>query len=91
MNPTLHATRGGYRHGKRAPAETPEIEYAPPPHRERVVFVEEYGPEQYIKLVICGTITSETLDALVSFLDHQQRRIAAELGADITSTPMEGI
>ena len=61
--PEVTIQRGGYRHGKRKAFEMdrfvepePMIEYAPPPYRERVVFVEEYGQDQYIKLVISGPL-----------------------------------
>jgi hypothetical protein len=50
------------------------IEYATP-YRERVAFFEEYGPDQYIKLVISGPITGDTLETLIIFLDRQKRRI----------------
>jgi len=41
---------------------------------ERIVFLEESFPEQYIKVSVCGDIDDLMLYALEEFVKHQRKR-----------------
>lgn len=41
---------------------------------ERVVFVEETGPDQYLKLVAAGQMDESLLEALEDFVKRQKKR-----------------
>ena len=43
---------------------------------ERVVFVEESGPDQYLKLVAAGQMDESLLEALEDFVRRQKKRLA---------------
>lgn len=43
---------------------------------ERVVFVEESGPDQYLKLVAAGQMDESLLEALEDFVKRQKKRLA---------------
>ena len=43
---------------------------------ERVVFVEESGPAQYLKLVANGDLDETMLEALEDYVKHQKKRLA---------------
>jgi hypothetical protein len=42
---------------------------------ERVVFVEESGPEQYLKLVAAGPMDETLLEALEDYIRRQKKRL----------------
>ena len=42
---------------------------------ERVVFVEEGGPSQYVKLVAAGPLDEILLDAITDYVARQKRRL----------------
>ena len=42
---------------------------------ERVVFVEESGPDQYLKLVAAGSLDDTLLEALEDFIKRQKKRL----------------
>jgi hypothetical protein len=42
---------------------------------ERVVFVEEGGPSQYLKLVACGELDATMLEALEDYVKRQKKRL----------------
>jgi len=44
---------------------------------ERVVFSEETGPSQYLKLIASGEMDDNLLEALEDFIKRQRKRIAA--------------
>ncbi len=43
--------------------------------RERVVFVEEGGRDQYLKVIACGDVDDILLDALSAYVERQKRRL----------------
>ena len=43
---------------------------------ERVVFTEEGGAARYLKLIACGDIDADMLEALEDFIKRQKRRLA---------------
>ena len=43
---------------------------------ERVVFVEESGPSQYLKLVANGELDETMLEALEDYVKRQKKRLA---------------
>jgi len=45
---------------------------------ERVVFVEESGPDQYLKLVAAGPLDESLLEALEDYVKRQKRRIQSQ-------------
>lgn len=47
---------------------------------ERVVFVEEAAPAQYMKIVASGELDETLLDALTNYIDRQKRRIRVSEG-----------
>jgi hypothetical protein len=48
---------------------------------ERVVFVEESGPDQYLKLVAAGQMDESLLEALEDFVKRQKKRLQTQTGA----------
>jgi len=42
---------------------------------ERVVFVEENNPQQYVKLVASGDVDATLLDALQDYVKRQKKRL----------------
>lgn len=47
---------------------------------ERIVFVEEAGPDHYIKVVVVGDLDEDLLDALAAYVERRQRRRLPGLG-----------
>ena len=45
---------------------------------ERVVFVEESGPDQYLKLVAAGQMDASLLEALEDFVKRQKKRLQSQ-------------
>lgn len=45
---------------------------------ERVVFVEEGGPSQYLKLIACGELDATMLEALEDYVKRQKKRLPME-------------
>jgi hypothetical protein len=45
---------------------------------ERVAFVEESGPDQYLKLVVAGQMDETLLEALEDFIKRQKKRLKTE-------------
>ena len=43
---------------------------------ERIVFVEEGGPDQYLKLVASGELDLGLLEALETYVERQKKRLA---------------
>ena len=50
---------------------------------ERVVFVEEGGPTQYLKLVASGVLDETLLEALEDYIKRQKKRLAQPKQADL--------
>jgi len=48
---------------------------------ERVVFVEESGPDQYLKLVAAGQMDESLLEALEDFVKRQKKRLQSQSAA----------
>lgn len=48
---------------------------------ERVAFIEESQPGQYLKLIACGSIDDFMLEALEDYVKRQRRRLASESAA----------
>lgn len=72
--------------GIQLPAVRPEPPVSPPPPilqpsgvpimaGERVVFVEESGPDQYLKLVAAGPLDESLLEALEDYVRRQKKRL----------------
>ena len=53
--------------------------------RERVVFTEESGPSNYLKLVASGDVDETMLEALEDYVKHQKKRLG--IGANDAATP----
>jgi hypothetical protein len=45
---------------------------------ERVVFVEESGPDQYLKLVAAGQMDETLLEALEDYVKRQKKRLQTQ-------------
>jgi hypothetical protein len=60
-----------------APAEAPAIGVKIM-SGERVVFVEETGPDQYLKLVAAGQMDDSLLEALEDFVKRQKKRLQSQ-------------
>ncbi len=42
---------------------------------KRYAFIEEYGEQMYVQIIVSGPITAETLIAISSFVERQKVRI----------------
>ena len=51
---------------------------------ERVVFVEESTPSQYLKIVASGELDMSLLDALKDYVKHQEKRLGLTAPPDTT-------
>ena len=58
---------------------------------ERVVFFEEGGPTQYVKLIASGVMDESLLEALEDYIKRQKKRLTTEGGLRIGGKPVGGV